>query len=577
MAVFWSFLERELTPQNGGFSNVTSLRLSFVRVGDTCPEYARPESAASRARTTSIDTQRVFRYRPFGRLLSRGMVEILCPQGRTSPKKGPGSKGGRACAHEMPYDWLSTTPQAGVITDADGIVLALNEAFRDLFAVVDTCLPEEPLEDLIIVSRCRAAYRAARRLVLAAGPSMPAEPTRDFVALRADGGEFAAQLTFTRIDDDTPHLATWVRDLTEDRTVVTQTSCRETLYERAEELAGFGSWEWTPRRISWSDNLFRIYGLRPGEIIPSAEHVFAHCHPDDRERLERAHHARAGRRLELGYRYVRSDGTVRHLRSTVVSAAKERGGSQRLIGTVQDVTDEHQAQLELAARFVVSDALSEWRPGAPGALRLVRDLAEALEFDVGAMWIPRDEALLAWVVWQARASRSPERESTLRGLRLGRGDCLAGSGWATGEPTRLADLTDDASDAVRALDLRTGMHGSLALPATYGDEVLAVFTFASRHQAVITDQFSRSLVGIGLEIGHFLARRRSELSAAVLTSREVEVLQLSATGHARRQIANEMELSEATVKTHLEHIYKKLGVPDRASAVGEALRQGLIH
>jgi DNA-binding CsgD family transcriptional regulator len=38
-----------------------------------------------------------------------------------------------------------------------------------------------------------------------------------------------------------------------------------------------------------------------------------------------------------------------------------------------------------------------------------------------------------------------------------------------------------------------------------------------------------------------------------------------------------MELSEATVKTHLEHIYKKLGVPDRASAVGEALRQGLIH
>jgi DNA-binding NarL/FixJ family response regulator len=94
---------------------------------------------------------------------------------------------------------------------------------------------------------------------------------------------------------------------------------------------------------------------------------------------------------------------------------------------------------------------------------------------------------------------------------------------------------------------------------------------------VLTDQFIRSLVGIGHEIGHFLARRHSEFFAALLTSREVEVLQLSATGYARRQVANEMELSEATVKTHLEHIYKKLGVPDRASAVGEALRRGLIH
>jgi PAS domain S-box-containing protein len=479
----------------------------------------------------------------------------------------------------MTYDWLASTAHAGVVTSADGCILALNLSFRDLFAVSDSRLPEEPLEDLIIASRYRAAYRASRRLVLAAGPSIPTGRTSEFVAVRADGGEFAAELSFARINEASPHLVTWVRDLTEDRTVVTRTPRRETLYERAEELAGFGSWEWTPRRILWSDNLFRIYGLRPDEITPSAEHVFAHCHPDDRQRLERAHHAleRTGRRAELRYRYLWPDGTVRQLRSTVVSAAQTKGGSRRLIGTVRDITDQHQAQLELAARFAVSDALSEWKPGAPGALRLVRDLAEALEFDVGAMWIPREEVLVACVVWQARGTQSPERESTLRGLRIGRGQRLAGSAWATAEPTRIADLTDDASDTVRALDNQTGMHGSLALPATYGDEVLAVFTFASRRQAVLTDQFMRSLLGIGYEIGHFLSRRRFELSAPVLSPREVEVLQLSATGYARRQIAKEMELSEATVKTHLEHIYRKLGVPDRASAVGEALRQGIIH
>ena len=115
------------------------------------------------------------------------------------------------------------------------------------------------------------------------------------------------------------------------------------------------------------------------------------------------------------------------------------------------------------------------------------------------------------------------------------------------------------------------------MPATYGDEVLAVLTFASHRQAVTTDQFMRSMLGIGYEIGHFLARRRGELSAPALSPRELQVLQLSATGYARRQIAEEIGLSEATVKTHFEHIYDKLGVRDRASAVGEALRQGLIR
>jgi DNA-binding NarL/FixJ family response regulator len=120
------------------------------------------------------------------------------------------------------------------------------------------------------------------------------------------------------------------------------------------------------------------------------------------------------------------------------------------------------------------------------------------------------------------------------------------------------------------------MYGSLAVPATHGDEVLGVLTFASRHQAVLTDQFMRSLLGIGYEIGYFFARHRGELCTPVLSPRELEVLQLSATGFARRQIAEQIEVSEATVKTHFEHIFEKLGVHDRASAVAEALRQGLI-
>jgi PAS domain S-box-containing protein len=486
----------------------------------------------------------------------------------------------RAAPIEAVDAWIASTVDPVVVTDADGRVLALNPAFGRIFSVSDSLLPTEPVEDLIIASRYRAAYRAARRRVLTAGPPSAVGSTSEFVAVRADGGEFTANLSFARASEDPKCLVTWLREVTGGRMVVTETLKRTALYERTEELAGFGSWDWNPgsHQLQWSDNLFRIYGLQPAEILPSQEYVLAHCHPGDRARVRQAaaQLGRTGRRPEVRYRYVWPDGTVRYLMSTVVLAAQADGPPGKVIGTIQDVTDQHQAQRELAARFAVSDALSDWEPGGPGARRLVRGLAEALEFEVGVMWIPRDDALVAWEVWQARALHSATREADLSKVRLRRGDGLAGSAWASGVPARIADLTDDAVSTVSALDGRTGVHGSLAVPATFGAEVLAVLTFASGHQSVLTDQFMRSLLGIGYEIGHFLARRRGELSTPALSARELQVLQLSATGFPRRKIAGEIGLSEATVKTHLEHIYKKLGVPDRASAVAKALRQGLI-
>ncbi len=464
-----------------------------------------------------------------------------------------------------------------VVTDAEGGVLAQNAAFELLFGS-DSSLSSAPVEDLIIASRYRAAYRSARRQALTDRQAFDTGRRSKFVAVHADGGEFLVNLRLAVTSEDPTHVTTWIRDLSDDHVPAT-TPSRETLYERAEELAGFGIWELTSGRLLWSDNLFRIYGLQPDEITPSAEYVFAHCHPDDKKRLERAVYelGRARRHREVRYRFVWPDGTVRHLSSTVVSVVNTGERSRTLIGTVQDATDEHQAERELAARFAVSDALSDWQPGPLGARRLVRDLAEALEFDFGMMWIPHDHALTAWVVWRARGLRAPEPESEVRKIRRARGEGLAGAAWVSGVPTRVADLTDDAVAAVRALDARTRMYGTLAVPATYGDEVLAVLTFASERQPALTDQFMRSLLGISYEIGQCLAQRRGELSAPVLTPRELEVLQLSATGHTRRQIAEEIELSEATVKTHFEHIYRKLEVPDRASAVATALREGFIQ
>lgn len=59
--------------------------------------------------------------------------------------------------------------------------------------------------------------------------------------------------------------------------------------------------------------------------------------------------------------------------------------------------------------------------------------------------------------------------------------------------------------------------------------------------------------------------------------REIEILRMVASGTTNREIARNLFISEATVKTHLLDIYEKLSVPDRAAAVNAAYQRGLLH
>jgi DNA-binding NarL/FixJ family response regulator len=73
------------------------------------------------------------------------------------------------------------------------------------------------------------------------------------------------------------------------------------------------------------------------------------------------------------------------------------------------------------------------------------------------------------------------------------------------------------------------------------------------------------------------AASRRDRQAETLSEREVEILQLVAFGDTNRDVAGKLYISPDTVKTHLEHIYQKLGATDRTAAVAEALRRRLIE
>ena len=71
--------------------------------------------------------------------------------------------------------------------------------------------------------------------------------------------------------------------------------------------------------------------------------------------------------------------------------------------------------------------------------------------------------------------------------------------------------------------------------------------------------------------------RRTSRPADAITEREVEVLELLSRGLGNREMARELFVSEATVKSHLSHIYAKLGVDTRSGAVAAALDRRIIR
>ena len=73
------------------------------------------------------------------------------------------------------------------------------------------------------------------------------------------------------------------------------------------------------------------------------------------------------------------------------------------------------------------------------------------------------------------------------------------------------------------------------------------------------------------------AAKATERTAESLTDRELEILQLLAFGYTNREIGTQLFISPDTVKTHLEHVYQKLGASDRTAAVAEAMRRQLIE
>ena len=160
-----------------------------------------------------------------------------------------------------------------------------------------------------------------------------------------------------------------------------------------------------------------------------------------------------------------------------------------------------------------------------------------------------------------------EPDAVLMDLNLGRGDggaALTARLRRLPRPPAVLILTTYATEADIRGALDAGAAGYLLKDAP-PDDLFRAIRAVARGETILASEVAALLV------------RRVNSPEPSLTQREVQILELLADGLANKEMARRLLVSEATVKSHLSHIYSKLGVDTRAGAVARAIEQRIIR
>lgn len=460
---------------------------------------------------------------------------------------------------------LVAAPAGVVLLDADGTVAWVNDAGRALLGDL-----EGPFES-VLPFRLRAEHRAGlQRLRWAEG----ADDRLGWAVLTSDG-ERAVDLRVVATGDDPP-FAVWLTDREPHRVITDQLERTRGLLADARRMTDVGTWEWdlAEDRLTWSEELYAMAGRDPAVWSASIEGLIEITHPDDRDIAREA----VRRLVDTGVgatwraRFLRPDGEERQIVITQQTAVTGGGGRPTLFfGIARDVTAEPDA---MPRRLL--DELLSWEQEGEGGVRLLARIATALGVAGAALWLPDpDTGRITLRAFFSDGADLHELEEVSRRGEVVPGTGVAGRAWALGRPVLVPDVLAEEAFRRRGAASRGGIVSAAAVPATAAGEVLAVVeVFADGPVAASADPALLELAGA--QVGALLARTGRRLVRPELTPREREVLQLAADGLSVGAVAERLVLSPATVKTHFQKVFDKLGVRDRAAAVAEGMRLGLV-
>ncbi len=180
--------------------------------------------------------------------------------------------------------------------------------------------------------------------------------------LRKDGTVIYVDVNSVRMDlGGKECLVGFFRDNTERKKAESALRERERQLSESQRIAHIGSWQHnlTTNSVSWSDELYRIFGLDPEKDAGDFDAFFSSIHPEDQPKLKQAidETLRTGKHFSIEYRFRLKDGRTKILYAQAELAFDETGTQRILSGTGQDITERKQAENRISESLKEKETL----------------------------------------------------------------------------------------------------------------------------------------------------------------------------------------------------------------------------
>ena len=215
--------------------------------------------------------------------------------------------------------------------------------------------------------------------------------------------------------------------------------------ERAQRIARMGAWEYDLVRdqFYWSDEVYRIFQVSPGEFEGNFQAFAARVHPEDLRRLQelQAQTVAGGPDLDVEHRIVLPGGAVGYVHQRASLLRDDQGRPWKISGSVQDITERKLAQIMEEGQRLVLDAIAKRRPLPEVLLMIVRLAERQLPGALSSVLLL--DAAGQHVQMGAAPSLPPEYNAAIHGLAIGPKAGSCGTAAFRGERVVVADIDHD--------------------------------------------------------------------------------------------------------------------------------------
>ncbi|MBI2469676.1 MAG: PAS domain S-box protein [Planctomycetes bacterium] len=284
----------------------------------------------------------------------------------------------------------------------------------------------------------------------------------------------------------------------------------------AQQVAHLGNWEWdlVKNKSYWSDENYRIFGFAPQEFVVTYKTFFNCVYPDDRKSVRKSvddtlHHKKP---YDIEFRIIRKDGMVRIVHEKVEVVFDDAGRAIRMIGTVQDITEQKRTNEEMRLLQALTQAVSTSGNFHDALVIAIQKICTFTGWVYGEAWIPHtDDTSLKCNHTYYSSIESLEKFSVLtEGFIFPKGVGLPGRAWSEKQPVWVRDVTCDPHYLRTPIAREVGLKTGIAFPVIADNEVVTVVIFYQIKTEEKDERLIKLVLTVLSQIGSIIKRKQAE-------------------------------------------------------------------